>query len=90
LPPTISNTLLSLFPWSDARDRVRFLATTRADRNTGLKRVLGMRSIEPDRAEPDAAAFGDFVHAALAAFAPEHCARSACGCVVCSRLPVRL
>lgn len=34
-----------------------------------LKRVAGARPAEPDKAEPDAAAFGDLVHAALAAYA---------------------
>lgn len=34
-----------------------------------LKRVAGMRPNDPDRAEPDAAAFGDFVHAVLKGFA---------------------
>jgi ATP-dependent helicase/nuclease subunit B len=34
-----------------------------------LKRVAGARPTEPDKAEPDAAAFGDLVHNALAAYA---------------------
>lgn len=36
-----------------------------------LKRVAGARPAEPDKAEPDAAAFGDLVHAALAAYATD-------------------
>ncbi len=36
-----------------------------------LKRVAGARASEPGKAEPDAAAFGDFVHAALAAYATD-------------------